>query len=190
MNKRAFRHIKNRIKGFTLVELMVTLAILVILLAIGVPQLRVFLDKQKVAADAESLESSIKLARSEAIKRSGQVSICPIATAGVTPPTCNTAAQANWSNGWLVFIDYTNSAGFTGGDYDPSTDTILRQEQAIRSGSITSSAPNAVISYRATGISTASAGTFTINPSASGSSPNTRCFSVSFQGKFAQSTCV
>lgn len=182
MSKRAFRHIKGRVGGFTLVELMVTTAILVILLAIGVPQLRSFLEKQRVAADLESLASSFQLARSEALKRSGTVSICAKAAA---TDTCVNGDTDDWSNGWLVFIDYGSAAGSTAGAYDASVDTLLREEASIRSGSIKLSAAKSPITFLATGFATGAATTFQINPEATDlANPNRRCMVVTTLGKF------
>ncbi|RZK98756.1 MAG: prepilin-type N-terminal cleavage/methylation domain-containing protein [Rubrivivax sp.] len=182
MSKRAFRHIKSRAKGFTLVELMVTGAILVILLAIGVPQLRNFLDKQRVAADLESLVSSFQLARSEALKRSGTVSIC--AKTAADTPACVNGTTTDWSNGWLVFIDY-GSAGAGANAFDSTVDTLLRAEGPIRSGSITLSIAKSPITFLATGFASSAGTTFRVNPEATANStnPHRRCMVVSILGK-------
>ena len=60
-------------QGFTLIELMVTIAIAAILLTIGVPSLTSFFDRQKVVAAAEVVYSSLQEAKIEAISRSEDV---------------------------------------------------------------------------------------------------------------------
>lgn len=59
--------------GFTLVELMVTIAILAILAAVAVPQFNSFIDRQRLLGGVESVIDQIQLARTEAVKRSGDV---------------------------------------------------------------------------------------------------------------------
>ena len=56
-----------------MVELMVTVSVLLILLAVGVPQMRGFLQKRQVAADYDTLVAAVQLAKTEALKRSGRV---------------------------------------------------------------------------------------------------------------------
>lgn len=162
-------------------ELMVTTAILVILLAIGVPQLRGFLERKRVAADLESLASSFQLARSEALKRSGTVSIC--AKTAADAPACVNGTTNDWSNGWLVFIDYAGAAGAGAGTFD-TTDTVLRVESPIRSASIRLSIARSPITFRATGFATSAGTTFTVNPeTGNAANPHRRCVVVSMLGK-------
>jgi len=75
--------------GFTLIELMVTLGVLSIALAIGVPSLRQFVIDNRVTAQANLLVSSLNVARSEAIKRSDNIVV-----------TANSGT--NWHLGWTV----------------------------------------------------------------------------------------
>lgn len=93
-------------RGFTLVELMVTIAVLAVMLAIAVPSFQEFTRRNRVVAASNSLVSALALARSEAIKRAARV----------------TVASANWTGGWQVFVD----AGTVG---DASGDTVLRVYQ-------------------------------------------------------------
>ena len=59
---------RSSAQGFTLVELLVTVTILAILLAVGVPNLTQMLQDKAAASTAEALASDIRLARTEAIK--------------------------------------------------------------------------------------------------------------------------
>jgi type IV fimbrial biogenesis protein FimT len=156
MKNRDQLHIQvSKARGFTLVELMVTVAIVAILLSIGAPQLRNFLQRQQVNADVDSLTVAIQLARSEALKRSGRVSICPLSSPDAK--TCVVAATSNWTNGWMVYIDY-GAAGF-----QSDTDTILKVEQSVRAATITSSDVDTDIKFEANALSSlADASTFTI----------------------------
>lgn len=59
--------------GFTLVELMVTVAVLAILLTIGIPSFQGTLDKRRLTGAAEQLYADLQYARTEAIKRNARV---------------------------------------------------------------------------------------------------------------------
>ena len=81
--------------GFTLVELMVTVAVMVILAAIAMPSMTAMIDNGRVAGQTEELVSSLQLARAEAIRRNARVTVCA-GTGGV----CN--GSATWDN-WTIF---------------------------------------------------------------------------------------
>lgn len=170
-------------RGFTLVELMVTLGIAAILMALGAPQLRTFLQKQQVKADVDRLSSAVRLARSEAMKRSGIVSICPLKDPDDATPACAGAANtASWANGWMIFL----SNGPTAGTFNGPSDTILKVEQGTRSGKVASSKAIPSISFQSLGIALAATGTFTI-----GDSGETACTKLimSMQGRPRTAAC-
>lgn len=125
---------RKRGSGFTLVELMVTVSIMAILMAIGVPQMREFMLKQQVAADYENLAQAIQLAKTEALKRSGAVSICPL-TSETEAPACPSTATTDWSKGWMVFIDVADASGAPT-PYVANVDTPIKVEQGTRTGSV------------------------------------------------------
>lgn len=88
------------IRGFTMVELMVVVAIMAILAAVGGPSFLNMMQSTRVSAAASALQVSLSLARSEAVKRgsNGRVTVAANTTAGI------------WSNGWTVFVDGTSTA--------------------------------------------------------------------------------
>lgn len=87
--------------GFTLVEVMIVVAIIVVVAGIGIPNVRQFLDKTRVSTHANDLVSDLNLARMEAANRGGQqIAIC----GSVDGSTC-TGDGSGWSTGRIIFID-------------------------------------------------------------------------------------
>lgn len=111
--------------GFTLVELLVTLAVAAMLLSFGVPSLRTFVQDSRVAGAADSFLSAIQHARSEAITRGDTVTLCR--TADPSTDNCGTSADEDWTPGWLMY----SVPNFTGEeDYTASADNVLIQRGA------------------------------------------------------------
>lgn len=75
-------------KGFTLLELLVTLAVAGILLTVGVPSFASFIQGQRLKSAASELSYALLFARSEAIKRNADVTVSP--------------NSGGWQNGWTV----------------------------------------------------------------------------------------
>ena len=134
--------------GFTLIELIVTIAVAGILLALAVPSFQSLLLSNRITAQTNDLVSDLAFARSEAIKRGVTVTAC----FANTPTTCG--AGTNWTAGWIVFVD----AGTAG---DATGDTILRTHEALRGNNTLNSSGNHFISYFPSGTVDA-AETFTL----------------------------
>jgi type IV fimbrial biogenesis protein FimT len=91
----------GRTRGFTLIELIITVTVGGILASIAVPAFSSFVQNDRDIAQINSLVSSLNYARSEAIKRDSQggITVCP----SVDGLTCS---GTNWYGGWVV-IDST-----------------------------------------------------------------------------------
>lgn len=94
----AQRRATRRMSGFTLVELMVTIAVASVALSIAVPSFNQLIVTNRLAAQANEVVAALNFARSEAIKRNTTVTFCRVNPA--SPSVC--AAQAgNWLN-WII----------------------------------------------------------------------------------------
>ncbi|WP_404299870.1 GspH/FimT family pseudopilin [Alicycliphilus denitrificans] len=93
-------------RGFTAIELMVVIAIVAVLASLAAPSFTSTIERWRVRQAAEELQSSIYYARSEAIKRGGNVTMRkhPQGTDG-----CQEAGTTQeWGCGWFIFVDSNN----------------------------------------------------------------------------------
>jgi type IV fimbrial biogenesis protein FimT len=116
--------------GFSLIELMVVLAITGVMLAIATPSFREPLSRAQASGAANLLLSSIDTARSESMAKNTLVIVCRSADPLSTTPTCSNAASAfapgsDWASGWLIYskpVTETNPSA-----YSPATDTLIQR---------------------------------------------------------------
>ncbi|MDP3857778.1 MAG: GspH/FimT family pseudopilin [Stagnimonas sp.] len=130
-------------RGFSLLELLVVLAISGILLAVGLPGLREMLVNGSRREAATGLYAALNRARSEAIARNGTVAVCARDLAATTP-SC--AGSANWMNGWLVYALASDGSQTTISVQAPVASTLRFQ-----------AAPAGVVSFDASGRTTVAA---------------------------------
>lgn len=141
--------------GFTLIELIVTVSIVTILASIAVPSFSKLIESNQLSAGTNELVSALILARSEALKRSNNVSIC----ASTDQVSCS---GANFAEGWIVFVDCNavpNGAIDGGtdcnGDGDTSdpedNDPVIRVHEGISGLSITKTGAGSFQTFNFTG---------------------------------------
>ncbi|MCG5496885.1 GspH/FimT family pseudopilin [Ectothiorhodospira variabilis] len=82
--------------GLTLVELMVTISVFAILLAIAVPGFQTLVQNTRATTAANELVTALHYARSEAVRRGGNVSVCPL--------------DSDWADGWSVRVGTCNGS--------------------------------------------------------------------------------
>lgn len=114
--------IKNN-HGLTLIELLVTIAVVAILALLGPPMLANMLDTNRSIAHYNKVAGTLALARSESIKRGVIISVCG-STDGAT---CDTS---DWEDGWIVFTDIDKDGVVDTADGD----TILRIADGLQDG--------------------------------------------------------
>lgn len=134
---------------------MIVIAIASILLVLAAPSFTTTIQNNLLVTQMNELHTSLNFARSEAIKRNNNVSICVTKDNGVT---CKDAGkhQHHFHDGWMVFVDINADGNFTGADEllrvhgeIPHNDTKLGIGDANKTVAIT---------YASSGLATSGAG--------------------------------
>lgn len=147
----------EREKGFTLVELLITIVVVSILLSTAVPSIMQMIKNNRVTTQANKLVTAIQLARNEAVKRGSRSTICAANTA-----LDDCSGSTDWSGGWIVFSNLGNDLSA-----DTGTDTCLDSEDCLmRSsdgvGSSTLTGDGSAIHFLPTGLTDNGPVTFTL----------------------------
>lgn len=141
---------KTSQQGFTLYELMITVLIIGVILAAGIPNMREYRQNSRMTATANDLHAAFHLARSEASRAKTNITVCASANSMAAGANCG----GTWDQGYIVFVD-TDGNIATGG----VNETILRAHPAIREGVTLKIANSAdYFSFAATGLGRANVG--------------------------------
>jgi type IV fimbrial biogenesis protein FimT len=142
----------ERNTGFTLIELMVAVALGAIILTLGVPSFQETIRNNRLATQTNDFISGLNLARSEAVKRGVRVTLCK-STDGLI---CTNSG--GYEQGWIVFVDPNNNATVDAGEQ------LIRSHDAIpTSTGITLTGNSNVadyVSYTGDGMSKQTSGAF------------------------------
>lgn len=123
-NERVFAMHPNR--GFSLVELMVTIIVLGILVALAAPSFETFLTNARLSSVTNELLTDLALARTESARINRRVTVCASANAS----SCASSSTTDWSSGWIIFSD--GNSNFT---VDSTNgDEILKVKPALSTG--------------------------------------------------------
>ena len=166
---------QRELMGVTLMECLIALAIMAILSVLAVPSFRDLLARRTVLVTAEDLVDDLRFARTEALKRGGQVSVCS-STNGLE---CSQSAV--WVEGWIVFVD----GGITA-EVDGSDELLRVQTRQLGMASIESDNPandKNSFSFRPTGMASPASQSFKLTPVAPVPANRERWVCVSSQGR-------
>lgn len=144
---------KEKGTGFTLIELMITIAIAGILASLALPSFRDYVQTQRVKSASFDLAAALTLTRSEAIKHNTNIVM--------------SQASGGWQNGWTITA---------GGQ-------LLRKQDAYSSLSITDSAGVSSVTFRKDGRLASTPTNFTVDASPSSSTVSPRCIGISLSGR-------
>ena len=134
--------------GFTLLELMVTLAVVAILLSVGVPGFRGIIMDNRLVNEANQFVTAVNTARSAAVRYQRNATVCMTTNYSAAVPSCG--SSQDWSTGWIVWVDK---------DRDGATDAneVIAVHEPV-AGSITMQTSSAsAFTYNARGFSTTGA---------------------------------
>jgi type IV fimbrial biogenesis protein FimT len=129
------------VAGFTLTELMAVLAVAAVLVTVAVPNMKTFIQNNRLTAAANDLLRSFQLARTEAIKRQQNVVVCASANPTAANPTCSYGPF----NGWIVFQDTNSNWQLDAGE------PIVERHELLDSSVTVKTDNNGIESYAATG---------------------------------------
>ncbi|WP_395685848.1 GspH/FimT family pseudopilin [Caenimonas koreensis] len=141
-------------RGFTLIELMVVLAITALLITLAAPSFKTMIQSNAISSSVNGFQADLRYARSEAIRLGGNVVMCRSDAPDASPPACGAGAgpgNNGWVSGWIIFHDRTDPI-VSPAVYDDGTDTLLRVQPALTSpGSIVDNPSGTVFRFTATG---------------------------------------
>lgn len=151
-----------------MIELMITVLIAAIVLAIAIPSLTAVSTEIRLNSVRQQLILDLTYARSEAVNQGGQIAICPSDSIESNLVSCS-ADLKDWSKGWIVFEDIDNSGVFnppfdrtSGSPRNDWDDALLKTNQVDSNAAISWERTNAV-TFDGEGQATSpSAGTFKI----------------------------
>ncbi len=161
----------NTASGMTLVELLVTVTLVAILLAIGLPSYQGITTTNRMAAEMNALVGDLQYTRSEAVKQGQTVTMC----ASSNGTSCS--GSTDWANGWMIFSDANNNQAVNTGEARLRLQAALGSTDTLQSNSATTLS---AITFNRNGFSS-NAGSVTLND-ASGTTDQRKCVMLSTVG--------
>lgn len=121
----------KRMRGFTLIELMVTVIVIGVVVFIAVPNFAMVIRSNRLTTGSNELVIAMQIARSEAVKRGENVEVCARASDG--SQTCS-GDSGTWDEGWLVWQDANGNSSVDNGEVVQAWGA-LESEYTINTGS-------------------------------------------------------
>lgn len=174
---------RDKSRGFTLLELLTTVSVAAVLLGIAVPSFTAIIRQNRLASQTNEFIVTLAVARSEAVKRGGRISVC---SSNAAQTACSGAGD--WGNGWLLFSDLDGAPGTIDPDGTAPDDTVVQAWPAPAEEAMNVASARAFISYGSDGRADA-ATTFTVSPN-SCTGNDARTISVSLSGRASKATAA
>ena len=137
-------------RGFTLLELMVVLAIVAILTTLAVPSFTRLVQSNTMSSNVNTFMADLRYARSESTRRGGGVVMCRSDAPEAIPPVCNTTSGLGgqgWVSGWIIYLDANSNGVIDAGDLLRIQSPIARMDSIVENGGGASS----IFRFTATG---------------------------------------
>lgn len=156
---------------------MVTIAVLAILAAVGIPEMSSVINDTRASSATNEFIAAVNLARSEAIKRGRLVTICRSVNAESGATACHTSSSNgrdsdDWGVGWLVYVESSSTTNV--GTYEASEEVLLRHG-ALPANTKATNSNLKRITFNATGEPTGGMAGFRINFNYSGKNARQLC---------------
>jgi type IV fimbrial biogenesis protein FimT len=173
----------RREAGVTLVELVITVSVLSILVAVAAPAIGQFVARSAMQGLQNDFTAAMNRARLDAISRNTCVSVCPLSSSTANTCEATAANQGNWHQGWITYVNAACGAVPAGG---PAAADIIavREPGAARYTLIDQGgSPPAQHTFSARGLLRWSGRTLTLADTGQADSPHARCLRLSMQGR-------
>lgn len=146
--------------GFTLVELLITLAIFVILVTVGVPSFKNTYEQIRADNGIREIQQALSYARNQAISYGATVTMCA---------NNNGSCGTDWGDGYLIYVSDNGGTMLQG---ESGEDAMLKVHSGFDSKDFVSFSGGNLVRFNSAGLASAS-GTFTYSPGSSSSAYST-----------------
>lgn len=136
----------RRSAGFTLVELMITVAVMAILAAVATPAMQALIANGRQTGAASELTAAMQVARSEAVRRNSRVTVCATDGSATLATACNNSGT--WTN-WAILDLGVTAAVAPETTAQAVARRVIRNERAPASVQLTG--PTGGVLYRPSG---------------------------------------